>query len=499
MRKIVLDGYKYLYGFSSEEKAEIKDELLVENPAYGQAKRHSGYENIRIPKYLQYYEETKEYLRVPMGYKIIAPIDQRIDNRVERTVVYPRFLMKLRKSQDEAISAYLEDTDKGIISLPTGKGKCVVGINLAYRLRQKTLIVIHKNDLVKAWKDDIKKSFGGKVKSGLIKAKSRVMGDHITIATVQTLNRLSEEEWEELKDEFGLVIVDEMHHAPAMSYEVISHFSANYRLGLSATPERSDGLDEVLHLYFGDFAYVFESDPENEDSDILNVKVIVKEVNDVVYRPKVRPEKTKSGKSKWVIDDERGTKYIDEISYEYRPKISHHLVDSIVVNNSAYQQIVLNDILKEYNSGRSILIFLSQKEHCRTYYDLITSAIPEERVVLYYGDSDEKVDDIIPKIESGEYRVTIATYSKATEGTNVKAWEIEFLVSSINNEMNTEQASGRIRRSLEGKISCAKIYDYRFPKVYTFGSHGDTRDRRYRKLGFTIDKNRPLFSRGYRR
>ena len=498
MSKIVLNGYKWVYNLDSEEKAKIKDDLLVENPSYIQAKIHSGYNSIKIPKYLSYYEETRDYIKVPLGYKINASIDLVIDERVEVTVPYPRFYLTLRKSQEEAVKAYLDDPEKGIIAMPTGKGKSLVGIYLAYILRQKTLVIMHKDDLIKAWGDDIRLSFKGKIVPGLIKASSRRIGDQITLATVQTLNRLSEEEWEALKKEFGLVVVDEMHHAPAMSYEVISHFYSAYRLGLSATPERTDGLDEVLLFYFNDFAYVFEAEKREEDEDILSVEVIAKDTN-VYYRPMVRQEKTNNGKYRWVIDEECGTKYIDEIPYNLRPKINYSNVDDLVVRDLSYQNMLMKDILEEYNQGHNILVFLSQKEHCRIYYDFITTHIPESEVVLYYGDSTEKTDVLLPKIESGKYRVTIATYKKATEGTNVKAWEVEFLVSSINNEIGTEQASGRIRRIKEGKMSPVRIYDYRHPKVYSFGSHGSTRDKRYKKLGFKVIKNRPIFSRGYKR
>ena len=115
------------------------------------------------------------------------------------------------------------------------------------------------------------------------------------------------------------------------------------------------------------------------------------------------------------------------------------------------------------------------------------------------------------KAESRQALITLATYSIATEGTNVKAWEVAFLVSSINNEKNTEQAVGRVRRSKEGKINPVKVYDYSLPNVYSIGTkHYYTRNKRYKKLGFTIHditkkgtithaptKKKSMFSRGF--
>ena len=124
--------------------------------------------------------------------------------------------------------------------------------------------------------------------------------------------------------------------------------------------------------------------------------------------------------------------------------------------------------------------------------------------MLYYGDSKEKSEDMMRKAENKEVLVTLATYAKATEGTNVKSWEVEFLVSSVNNQKNVEQATGRIRRRKEGKIDPVIVYDVRYSDCYSLASHYDTRRTTYRKLKFNIkdpqkvvDK-KGMFSRGYR-
>ena len=113
---------------------------------------------------------------------------------------------------------------------------------------------------------------------------------------------------------------------------------------------------------------------------------------------------------------------------------------------------------------------------------------------------------MIEKAESRKCLVTLATYAKATEGTNVKSWEVGFLVSSVNSEKNVEQAVGRIRRRKEGKINPAILYDYRFSESYSISSHGSTKDKVYRKLKFNITgksrttktKKSGIFSRGYK-
>lgn len=493
MIKVVISNTKRLYDLTEEESVKIKEDLSIINPQYLQVKRYSKYSSTKVPKYLFYYNEEKDHLEVPVGYTLPFEYEVKEDLREERTVAYPSFLLTLRDTQKLAYKTYIQDTDKGILSLPTGKGKSILGLYLAYKLKQKALVIVHKDDLVNGWTKDYELCFGRK-DVGLIKAKKRVIGDTVTIATIQTLSRLTDEELERVANEFGMIIVDEMHHISSSIYQLINNFSCPYKVGLSATPERSDGLDKVMHFYLGEFAYVYEQ--EEGDTDILPVEIKVKEV-DIFYRPRV----SKQGKE--YVLDVNGTRYIDEIDAKQRPKLPYTEVVDLVVNHQTYKDIYLKDIVREFNLGRSIVIFLSQKEHCRQVFeDLLHEGVPESKMQLYYGDATEKKDVMIERAENNRQLITIATYSIATEGTNVKQWEVAFLVSSINDEKNTEQAVGRVRRSKKGKLDTVLVYDYRFPKVYMMKNHGFTRDKRYKKLGFTVSYDnlkRDLFSRGYRK
>lgn len=504
-RAIISSGVK-LYGLSPEEIERVKESLTFQNPAYRNAKRYSKYAYTTIPPYLAYYNETKGYVEVPVGYDLTSlRLDEIKDERVYEQIKTPPFVLELRNDQETASNEYLKHNATsclmGSIQMPTGKGKSILGLHLASVLSTKTLVVVHKNDLVTGWEKDIELAFGGKVKSGLIKAQSRKVGDFITIATVQTLSRMSEEELQGLFNQFGFVIQDEMHHCPASTFGVVSRFNARYRLGLSATPERTDGLTHVMKLYYGSFCYVFEH--TESDEDILPVKVIVRK-HDLYFDPKC-----KNVEGRYEIEDFACPKNVimtgafrrlSEIPHFRRPKIYYHSVDDFVVRGIA--DFVLGDILSEYTKGRSCVVFFTQKEHCRLYYDLLKETVPESDLGLYYGDNPNN-EDVLNQAEKQRKFITLTTYAKATEGTNVKQWEVEFLVSSINNEKNTEQALGRIRRTKEGhKISPVLVYDYRTPNVYSFAYHGLTRDKRYRALKCTFEgverKTTSLFTRGYK-
>lgn len=503
-----LSNRAYISGLTSEELDNVKKDLTFDNPVYATTQRYSKYAYTTVPPYLTYYKEHNGYIEVPIGYDLSRfRVNTFVDNRVYEKINTAPFVLELRDTQKEAAESYFTANKeayplKGSIQMPTGKGKSILGLYIASVLSCKTLIVVHKDDLVTGWQKDIAIAFDNKVNAGLIKAKSRRVGHFLTIATVQTLNRLSPEELDDLYNQFGLVIQDEMHHCPASSFEVVSNFRAMYKLGLTATPERTDGLTHIMNLYFGDFCFRFKHSAE--DKDILPAKVIVRN-NPLYFNPLCKSHKLRD-RTLYKIQDlafpenkvpAENEVRLSDIPYKDRPKVPFQVIDDFVVRG--IKEFVCQDIVKEYDKGHSCIVFFTQKEHCRLYYDCLLESISPDHLGLYYGDNSDN-NSVLKKAESIRKFVTLTTYAKATEGTNVKQWEVEFLVSSINNEKNTEQAVGRIRRTKEDKLNPVLIYDYRTPKVYSVSSHGKTRDARYRMLHFTFegDKFRGLFSRGYK-
>lgn len=851
--KVDIGKNKFIYDYTEEEALRIKEDLTLENPAYKQALRYSKWGRTKIPKHLFYYTQLKSAIIVPRGYNIPFEYSVVNDDRIEQTVAYPNFKLSLRDTQKDAVSHYLDDPDKGLIVLPTGKGKSILGLHLAHLLKQRTLIIVHKDDLVDGWTQDSKICFGEDFKVGIFKAKRREVGEQITIATIQTLNRISSEQLEEFQKNFGMVIIDEClakdtlitledggfktidsiknaehllggevsnkfsrlsnkyivqtsttrlegspthptwvwsddhkqliekplkdikvgdyipnlltlphttknnwtaeqlslvaliqtdghidknpksnrvkvnvsrdfayysdlftngvkafgdfevkksfdnrgnmtiwcndprlkdiltntfdipigkkstnliineeiqyaplssikayietlfstegdlnlsksarlnigmcskqfiqglslllrkfsivcnyqvinrknknhntlyrlslsghffnefmdtfsliprkytpyrnhtkskgkyfedyymtkvtksyitneeievfdftttshsfiangvkthncHHISSSSFDLLHKFSACYKIGLSATPERSDGLTNVMYYHLGDCAFKYEAD--HTDKDILPVHVKARTMN--IDVPIYLVHKNRKWELPEVADltgkSKRPLKLVQEVPFEQRPRIPYFYTDNEVLTNSIYQKQICKDIITEYKLKRSCVCFFSQKKHIEYYKDLlIQQGVPQDQILLYYGDAKESKEVMKKKAENKEALITLATYSIATEGTNVKAWEVCFLVSSINNEKNTEQSIGRIRRSKEGKINPVLVYDYLLPNVYSIGTkHFYTRNTRYKKLGFTVtkindkgqtmtttNKKKSMFTRGF--
>lgn len=512
-RNVTLTGVQTLNNPTREERAKIKEALTFDNPAYAKAKRYSAYVS-RISPYLHYFEEDKKSITVPLGFDLRPFLETRdltsYDKRVVKNVVYPPFLLKLRETQEEAFHSYYatagyKNAPRNIIQLPTGKGKTILGLQIAYALSQRTLIIVHKVDLLNGWKKDIQKAFGGKVQPHILQGTKNVSyGEHITITTIQTLNRLSEKDLEMLSTKFGLIIQDEMHHCPASSYSISLAFQAKYRLGLTATPERSDGLGHVMTLYYGDFAYKYKN--KVNDKDILPVKVIP--VTAPVYFDPICTQQTNG---KWLIATDEDLKAgestvlkknqsrISNINLNYKPDLAYANIDNAVIQNEDLQRDVVKRITEEHKQGHSVVVFFSQKAHVKLFYDLLKPVL-KDKVFTYYGDNSEKENErVLETAEKIRDTVTLTTYAKATEGTNVKQWEVEFLVSSINNGKNVEQAIGRIRRVADNKISPVRVYDYQYLYCYILRGHTYSRKERYRKmncLGEQSTVSKSIFKRG---
>ena len=471
---VVKGGMQVLDNLSKEEIAYIKKELTLDNPAYQQVKKFSRYNYTSVPPYLTFYNSVNGSLVVPRGYKI--PFEHKVirDDRVERKVLYPKFKLELRETQKEAYEAWKEDTENGMIVLQTGKGKSILGCYLAYATKQRALVIVQKNDLVTSWTNDIELCFGiKKEKVGLIKAGDFKIGKQFTITTIQTLSRLDSKKQRELQEMFGMVIVDECHHSPAKSYNLLKFIRAKYHVALTATDMRTDGLEKVMYWMFGNVAYRGEID-EN-DKDIMSYSVVIKE-SDIKYNPQ---DTYLYGRTE--VDAETAEQLKRAGKLVKRKPLSIHELREVVQKSDKFNTLVAKDIIKEYNLKKSCVAFFHTKEHVRAMKDkLISLGVNKDHIQLFYGDSKEEESILMQRAENKEVLITLATYSKLGEGSNIKAFERGFLVTSINNEVGVIQSVGRLRRTKEGKEDVV-IYDYHHPNIKGMKNHINTRLKVYKQ------------------
>jgi superfamily II DNA or RNA helicase len=185
-----------------------------------------------------------------------ASLREEFGNRlIDRVRVPPRVAwaipqgITLRADQQTAVDAWIAAAGRGCIIMPTGTGKTEVALAAMRLARVATLIVAPVRDLMHQWHRRILRSLG---------YDAGIVGDSIfnlQPVTVTTYDS-AYARMAEMGDRFGLIIFDEAHHLPGRCYrEAALMCTAPMRMGLTATPERSDGRHADLEWLIGPTVY----------------------------------------------------------------------------------------------------------------------------------------------------------------------------------------------------------------------------------------------------
>lgn len=165
----------------------------------------------------------------------------------------PKLHIEPRPYQQQAIEAWNRTGKRGVVVLPTGAGKTHVAQMAIELVKRQTLVVVPTIDLMNQWYDLMLGSFN--VEVGLIGGGYYEIGA-ITITTYASAFRFMER----LGSRFGLIVFDECHHLPGNVYRDGAELAiAPFRLGLTATPERADGGEELLEPLIGPTVYRLEA------------------------------------------------------------------------------------------------------------------------------------------------------------------------------------------------------------------------------------------------
>lgn len=156
--------------------------------------------------------------------------------------------------QQESVAA-MEATRGGILQLACGKGKTICALELIARKKVPTLIVLDNTTLMAQWLEQIKNHLVIPEGIGLIQGDTFDWKKPVVLATYHTLAARAAEMTEEVRRWFGLVIWDEAHHISAPTFSRSADLFYGQRIGLTATPEREDGMHVVHNMHLGPVLY----------------------------------------------------------------------------------------------------------------------------------------------------------------------------------------------------------------------------------------------------
>ncbi|WP_044416177.1 DEAD/DEAH box helicase [Halarcobacter anaerophilus] len=240
-----------LKSFATFDNPQVKVLLKLRKPLYN------------TPRVIKNFEEDEVYLKLPRGliYKVEEFFKEYSVNYIIENKTYlekietKKIKFELREEQEEAIKA-INKNDFCICVAPPGFGKTLIGAKMFELRACSTLIIVNKNMLLSQWIERFVDYFAYDKKDigYLGKGKNKLNGK-IDVATMQSLKNSPE-----IINEYSFVIVDECHHIPAVTFEqIVKNFFGRYILGLSATPNRKDGLQPILFEQLGKIAYEYKS------------------------------------------------------------------------------------------------------------------------------------------------------------------------------------------------------------------------------------------------
>lgn len=456
---MILDTHVWVHVGRPELKGlarRLKRTMTFENPRYNQAKRFSRFVSRRIPRELRYFEEAGEWLKLPRGlgayiYDEIKRLGLKpsvSDRRIERSVSYPPLLTELRPYQKEALDQFLKYRS-GLIVLPAGAGKTQVGIACAFYTGQKTLWITHTKDLAEQAAERFEDLLG--VEVGLIGDGSRTVGNEVTVAIINSLAKM---DLSDLAQETGLVIVDECHHVPAdLMQKVVNQFPARNRLGLTATPERADGLAPLIHAIMGPVLY------KTTYPELARQGYIV--------LPKLCIVKT-------------------SFYYDYTdPKDYSDMVNQ-ACRDADRNGLILQHLRREIEAGRFCLVLTARKDHCEKLGEHL------KRLGYRAAWASSKLGRqerrrIREQALNGELQVLVAT-QLADEGLDLPGIEALFLAAPGGTESRIEQRVGRTTRIKDGKQQPV-VYDFVDVNVGVLVAQFRKRLDVYRRMGIEIPES----------
>ena len=476
--KIILsDGiYVNKKGLKDRMQNAIRRFAAYSNPQFFQTLK-LGFSTKDTPRIVYNGYDEGDYIVIPRGCydELISQLSGAgvrydvVDKRQKGRKIDIHFNGDLYPEQQIAAEKMLYN-DIGVLAAATAFGKTVLGAYLIAKKKVNALVLVHNVEIMNNWIKDLNTFLTINEElptyttpKGRVKKRSSLIGTFssqkdattgiIDIAMITSLGR--EDNINELVRNYGMVIVDECHHAAAVTHEnVLRAVTARYVYGMSATINRGDKQDKKMFMQLGPIRHR--------------------------YTAKERAQK--QGIGHYIYP--RFTRLVDLNQSEDKNPADYY---RLIMQSELRNMQIISDTIDCVKRGRTPVVMTKYKEHAQKLYDMLQGSA--DHVFLLQGGKSLKeraaIREQMAAVRADESLVLVAIGQYVGEGFNYPRLDTMLLAMPISFEGNVEQHAGRLNRDYEGKKD-AIIFDYIDQHVPTLKRMYYKRLRAYKKIGYEI-------------
>lgn len=347
--------------------------------------------------------------------------------------------------QQEALDAWRKADRRGVVVLPTASGKTYLAQLAMQATPRHTLITVPTLDLMHQWYAQLEDAFPG-VEVGLLGGGSRDKTP-ILVATYDSAAINAEH----IGDRYGLLICDECHHLPSDFNRVIAEYAiAPYRLGLTATPDRSDGRHTDLDNLLGPVIYHRTPDELAGNAlashTVVQIKVTLSDTERDRYERLIQTRNAFLQESNIWLGSLKGWQNFVRASAMSssgrRAMLAHREAKAIALGTDGKLK-VLADLLQKHYPAQTLIFTNDNATVYRISQDFLIPAITHQTPV-------KERHAILQAFRDGTYRTLVASHV-LNEGVDVPAASIAILLSGTGSTREYIQRLGRVLRRGDGQ------------------------------------------------